>query len=98
MSQRVKARGHVSGALTVLGTHDGPSGSGLKITMFVSPDGAESADIEEAVGRSSKRRLVRLDGAHVLLRAHAWIDGYVAGRAGPPPITQYPRPQPKKRS
>jgi hypothetical protein len=109
MSQRVKARGQVSGAWTPTGTHDGPPGSGIRITTFVADNPAggsehnpagiiECADIEEAVGRSSKRRLARITGLHTLNRAFSWVDGYLLGRAGPSPVTQYARPQPKKKT
>lgn len=98
MSQRVKARGHVSGAWTPTGTYEGPPGSGLRITMFVSDGGHEEcADIEEAVGRSSKRRLTRITGLNCYVRALAWLDGYLAGRAAPPPVVQFARQQTKRK-
>lgn len=107
MAQRVKARGRASGAWTPAGTHEGPPGSGLRISLFVADNPAggsehnphgivECADVEEAVGKASKRRLTRITGLHCLARALAWIDGYVVGRAGPTPVTQYARPTRKK--
>ncbi len=90
MGQRARARGHL-GAWRIVGSHPGPSGSGLHATLFLQEDGiAECADVEEAVGHS-KRRLIRIEGAYAHLRAVAWMDGLIAGRNPPPPAVQQPR-------
>jgi hypothetical protein len=96
MGQRAQARG-VS-AWKIVGTQFGPDGSGLRATFFIHEGGVadECADIEEAIGKASKRRLIRITGDNAHLRAVAWMDGYVAGRSAPPPPVEYARVKRKK--
>jgi len=89
--QRARPRGQL-GAWRVVGSHPGPSGSGLHATLFLQEDGlAECADVEEAVGQRSKRRLIHLEGDNAHVRAVAWMDGLVAGRTPLAPAVQHPQ-------
>lgn len=73
----------------IVSTQPGPAGSGLHTTFFVQEDGyAQCADVEQAVGARSKRRLVRIEGPGAHERALAWMDGFYAGTNPPPPAVQ----------
>lgn len=95
MGDRTRPRG-ATGVWKIVGTHDCPPGSDLRVTFFAQDGSADKcADVEEAVG-DSKRRLVRILGEHSHERAISWMEGYLVGKNSPPPLVRFARSNKKR--